>query len=149
MQRFLAAYAGTATVMVALDLLWLGVIAQPLYQQGIGHLMAEQPVVPVAVLFYLLYALGVVVFAVAPQLAPATPRGWAATLGMAVRLHRLRHLRPDQPGHAEGLAAGPVADRHGVGHGGQHRLGRRRQGRAGLGHAGLTRPAGCVVQSAA
>ena len=83
MQRFLAAYAGTATVMVALDLLWLGVIAQPLYQQGIGHLMAEQPVVPVAVLFYLLYALGVVVFAVAPQLAPATPRGWAATLGMA------------------------------------------------------------------
>ena len=40
MQRFLAAYAGTATVMVALDLLWLGVIAQPLYQQGIGHLMA-------------------------------------------------------------------------------------------------------------
>jgi uncharacterized membrane protein len=40
-------------------------------------------VVPVAVLFHLLYALGVVVFAVAPQLAPATPRGWAATLGMA------------------------------------------------------------------
>jgi len=83
MNRYVAAYAGTATVMVALDLLWLGVIAKPLYQQGIGHLMAEQPVVPVAVLFYVLYAVGVVVFAVAPQLAPATPRGWAETLGMA------------------------------------------------------------------
>jgi uncharacterized membrane protein len=60
MNRYVAAHAGTATVMVALDLLWLGVIAKPLYQQGIGHLMAEQPVVSVAVLFYLLYALGVI-----------------------------------------------------------------------------------------
>jgi len=86
MNRYLAAYAGTATVMVALDLLWLGVIAKPLYQQGIGHLMTDQPIVPVAVLFYLLYALGVVLLAVAPQLAPATPRGWAETLGMAALL---------------------------------------------------------------
>ncbi len=83
MNRFVAAYAGTATVMVILDLVWLGIIAKPLYQEGIGHLMAEQPLVPVAVVFYLLYALGVVVFAVAPQLAPAAPRGWAETLGMA------------------------------------------------------------------
>ncbi|WP_302173750.1 DUF2177 family protein [uncultured Hydrogenophaga sp.] len=83
MNRFVAAYAGTATVMVILDLVWLGIIAKPLYQEGIGHLMAEQPLVPVAVVFYLLYALGVVVFAVAPQLAPAAPRGWVETLGMA------------------------------------------------------------------
>jgi uncharacterized membrane protein len=83
MNRYLAAYAGTAIVMVVLDLLWLGVVAKPMYQQGIGHLMAERPVIPVAVLFYLLYAAGVVVFAVAPQLAPAASRGWAETLGMA------------------------------------------------------------------
>lgn len=83
MNRFVAAYAGTATVMVILDLLWLGIVAKPLYQEGIGHLMAEQPLLPVAVVFYLLYALGVVVLAVAPQLAPAAPRGWAETLGMA------------------------------------------------------------------
>lgn len=83
MTKFLAAYAATITVMLVLDVLWIGVIAKPLYQQGIGHLMAEQPVVPVAVLFYVLYAVGVVVFAVAPQLAPALPRGWAETLGMA------------------------------------------------------------------
>jgi uncharacterized membrane protein len=63
--------------------LWLGVIAKPLSQQGIGHLMAEQSVVPAAVLFYLLYAVAVVVFAVAPQLAPAAPRSWAETLGKA------------------------------------------------------------------
>jgi uncharacterized membrane protein len=78
--RFLLAYVATATVMVALDLLWLGVIARPIYQQGIGHLMAERPIVPVAMLFYAVYALGLVVFAVAPQ--SDTPR-WATTLGSA------------------------------------------------------------------
>ncbi len=68
-----AAYAATATVMVALDLLWLGVIAKTLYRQGIGHLMAERPHLLVAVLFYALFALGLVVFAIVPN--AATP-GW-------------------------------------------------------------------------
>ncbi len=66
MKVLLAAYAGTLIVLVGLDLLWLGVVAKPLYQQGIGHLMAEKPNVPVALLFYLLFALGLVLFAVEP-----------------------------------------------------------------------------------
>ena len=79
MNRYLAAYLGTAIVMVALDMLWLGVVAKPMYQQGIGHLMAESPRVGVAVLFYLLYVVGVVIFAVSPQHDGA---GWATTLAM-------------------------------------------------------------------
>ncbi len=66
MTRYAAAYAATAIVMIALDLLWLGVIAKPLYQQGIGHLMAARPNIGVAVLFYAVFALGIMVFAVAP-----------------------------------------------------------------------------------
>jgi uncharacterized membrane protein len=66
--------------MVGLDMLWLGVIAKPIYQQGIGHLMADKPNVPVAVLFYALFGLGLVVFAVLPA-GPAP--GWGKTLGMA------------------------------------------------------------------
>jgi uncharacterized membrane protein len=80
MKQFLAAYAGTAIVMVALDMLWLGFIARPLYQEGIGHLMAGQPRIGIAVLFYLVYALGVVIFAVAPQHQGSS---WAATLTSA------------------------------------------------------------------
>ena len=79
MNKYVASYAGTAIVMVALDMLWLGLIAKPLYQQGIGHLMAERPNVGVAVLFYLLYALGVVIFAVSPQ---HNRSSWAMTLTM-------------------------------------------------------------------
>ena len=80
MNKYLAAYGGTAVVMVALDLIWLGVIAKPLYQQGLGHLMAASPNVPVAVVFYLLFAVGLVIFAVAPHTAP---HSWATTLTMA------------------------------------------------------------------
>lgn len=64
MTKFFAAYAATITVMLVLDVLWIGVVAKPLYQQGIGHLMAEQPRLGVAVAFYLMYAVGLVVFAV-------------------------------------------------------------------------------------
>jgi uncharacterized membrane protein len=77
MTRLLVSWAATLALMVALDLLWLGVVARPVYQQGIGHLMAEQPRVPVAVLFYLLYAAGIMVFAVAPG------GGWGRTLTAA------------------------------------------------------------------
>jgi uncharacterized membrane protein len=77
--KYVAAYAGTAIVMLALDMLWLGLIAKPLYQQGIGHLMAERLNVGVAAVFYLLYALGVAIFAVAPQYHDSS---WAMTLTM-------------------------------------------------------------------
>jgi len=80
MKRHLAAYAGTLIVMVGLDLLWLGIIAKPIYQQGIGHLMTDKPNVPAAVLFYALFAIGLVVFSVLPD--GAAP-GWGKTLGMA------------------------------------------------------------------
>lgn len=80
MNKYLAAYAGTAIVMVLLDMLWLGVIAKPIYQQGIGHLMADKPNVAVAMVFYALFALGIVIFAVAPQSGGA---GWSTTLAMA------------------------------------------------------------------
>ncbi len=52
--------------MVAIDLVWLGLIAKPIYQQGIGHLMAAEPKLVAGALFYLLYPVGLMVFAVMP-----------------------------------------------------------------------------------
>jgi uncharacterized membrane protein len=77
MSKYLAAYGATAVVMIAIDLVWLGLIAKPLYQNGIGHLMADKPNIPVAVVFYLLYALGLMIFAVVPQQSAA---GWSRAL---------------------------------------------------------------------
>jgi uncharacterized membrane protein len=61
------AYGATAVVMIVLDLIWLGIIAKPLYQQSIGHLMADSLHIAPAALFYLLFPLGLVLFAVMPH----------------------------------------------------------------------------------
>lgn len=73
----IAAYATTVVVLIALDSLWLGVIAKPIYQQGIGHLMATRPNLAVALLFYAVFAAGLLLFAVAPG---GVPGSWGKTL---------------------------------------------------------------------
>jgi uncharacterized membrane protein len=67
MTRYLAAYASTLLVMVLVDLVWLGILVRPLYQRGIGHLMAEQANLPFAGLFYLMYTFGIVYLGIAPN----------------------------------------------------------------------------------
>lgn len=66
MIKYFASYITIALVMLALDVLWLGFIAKPLYQQGIGHLMAAQPNLIVATVFYLVYAAGLMMFVILP-----------------------------------------------------------------------------------
>ncbi len=63
--------------MLLLDLIWLGFIARPLYAAGIGHLMADKPNWIAAALFYLVYAAGLLWFAVRPFDAAA---GWQTPL---------------------------------------------------------------------
>ena len=77
MPKHAATFAATAIVMIALDLLWISVVARSLYQQGIGHLMAERPNLVVALLFYAVFALGLCVFVVWPQDSAAP---WGRTL---------------------------------------------------------------------
>ena len=67
--KYAAAYAMTLTVLLVLDLLWLGVVARPMYQQGIGHLMAENANFRAAVVFYLVYVLGLLQFGLVPNVA--------------------------------------------------------------------------------
>lgn len=78
--KYIAAYAGTLLVLTALDMLWLGIFAKAKYEAAIGHLLAPQTNVTVAVLFYCLFALGLVLFAVVPN---AYSSDWGKTLGSA------------------------------------------------------------------
>ena len=80
MNKYLVGYAAMVVVMLALDMLWLGVVAKSLYQNAIGHLMADKPKVAVALAFYLVYALGLMAFVLAPD---AAETAWGRTLLMA------------------------------------------------------------------
>ncbi|MGY4492754.1 DUF2177 family protein [Pseudomonas sp. TE3610] len=66
MKKALIAYVSTLLVILILDALWLGVLMSPTYKQMLGSLMRDKPLLGPAAGFYLLYALGVVVFAVWP-----------------------------------------------------------------------------------
>ena len=77
MTRYLAAYAVCIVVMLLLDLLWIGVVARPWYQQGIGHLMAERFNGLAAAAFYAVYGFGLVYFVVLPDGASTS---WGKTV---------------------------------------------------------------------
>jgi uncharacterized membrane protein len=53
-------------VFFALDMLWLVVIAKDIYQKYMGHLMRPMPNWPVAITFYLLFIVGLIIFAIYP-----------------------------------------------------------------------------------
>jgi uncharacterized membrane protein len=79
MNKYLAGFTAVALVMVALDMLWLGVIAKSIYQEAIGHLMADKPGVAAASAFYAIYAMGLVVFVLVPHVDETL---WGHTLLM-------------------------------------------------------------------
>ncbi len=62
MIRYLVAYAVTVVIFFALDFTWLGFVASGLYKAKMGDLLAARPNIPVAVVFYLLYVVGLVIF---------------------------------------------------------------------------------------
>jgi uncharacterized membrane protein len=62
------AYAAALLTMVALDALWLGVIAGDFYRDALGPLMADAVNLPAAAAFYLLYPIGLMAFVVGPRL---------------------------------------------------------------------------------
>ena len=83
MTKLLLPWLAIVATMMALDVLWIGVVARPLYSRGIGHLMAGQPNFVAAAAFYLLFAGGVMAFVVLPR-APGHWRrvaAWGALFG--------------------------------------------------------------------
>jgi uncharacterized membrane protein len=73
MRAAITAYISGLLVMVVLDAAWLSFATSKLYKPGIGHLMAASPVIPAAILFYLIYAGGVTYLITLPALAGGGP----------------------------------------------------------------------------
>ncbi|MCJ7491692.1 MAG: DUF2177 family protein [Dehalococcoidia bacterium] len=60
-------YLLTAMVFFGIDLVWLGLVAKNMYNRNIGHLMSSQVNWVAAVVFYLAFIVGILVFAVYPS----------------------------------------------------------------------------------
>lgn len=68
MIRYLWTYGATLVAFLAIDLVWLGFIARNFYRDQLGTLMLDRPSLAIGLGFYVLFAAGIVVFAVTPGL---------------------------------------------------------------------------------
>jgi uncharacterized membrane protein len=72
--RYVVLYLATLIVLIPVDFLFLGVIAKGLFASEVGDMLGELRPVP-AILFYLLYVAGILIFVSGP-----TSANWQSTL---------------------------------------------------------------------
>ncbi len=65
---FLKMYLVAFIIFLAIDAVWLGLIAPKFYKNQIGHLMSSSPNLIAALVFYLLFIVGLVYFAIMPAI---------------------------------------------------------------------------------
>lgn len=64
--KFAIGYLLTTVVFFAIDILWLGVIAKDMYNKMLGHLMAPNVNWTAALIFYLIFIVGIFLFSIVP-----------------------------------------------------------------------------------
>lgn len=76
---FIKLYFIALPVFFAIDMIWLGVISKNLYKEQLGYLMAPSVNWVAAIIFYLLFIVGLVVFVISPAVDKSS---WMVALGM-------------------------------------------------------------------
>ncbi len=77
MKTLALSYIVALVVLAILDGIWLGVVSREFYKARLGHMLLDQPIWSVAILFYLIHAAGIAVFAVPPAVSAGT---WSSAL---------------------------------------------------------------------
>ena len=81
---FLKLYLFTVPVFFVIDLLWLGVVAKNFYRKNLGYILSPNVNWTAAIIFYLIYIVGILIFAVLPGIAKDSLRHaalWGALFG--------------------------------------------------------------------
>ena len=66
MMTYVAGYFAALFVFVVLDMAWLAAMASRLYRPTLGNILIADVNLPPAIMFYLFYPVGLVVFALIP-----------------------------------------------------------------------------------
>ncbi len=83
--EFIKHYLVVAGIFVAIDAIWLTLIASKFYKKELGDLLLKKAKLGPAVVFYVLYVVGILYFAVDPALKAGTlssALGHGALLGL-------------------------------------------------------------------
>lgn len=68
MIKYIAAYVATLVVFAAVDSVWLTLTANTLYKPTLGDILLPQFLPAPAIAFYLIFMVGVVIFAITPAI---------------------------------------------------------------------------------
>jgi uncharacterized membrane protein len=79
--KLIQLYIATAILFFAIDILWLGVIAKNFYNKHLGRFFRERVNWTAAIIFYSLFILGIMIFAILPGTSSAS-LGRTVTLGV-------------------------------------------------------------------
>lgn len=77
MKTLAVSYLVALVVLAILDGLWLGLVSREFYKARLGQMLLDTPIWSVAILFYLVHAAGIAVFAVPLALNAGT---WTSAL---------------------------------------------------------------------
>lgn len=66
--KLISQFLVVLVVFFAIDLFWLGVVAKNLYSRYLGYLMAPQVNWTAAIIFYILFIIGLMIFVLLPAL---------------------------------------------------------------------------------
>lgn len=77
MKSLFVGYLAALAALAVLDALWLGLVSRKFYKARLGQLLLDRPLWSVAILFYLIHAAGIAVFAVPPAVTAGT---WTAAV---------------------------------------------------------------------
>ena len=69
---FLAGYFAALVAFVGVDMVWLSVTVERLYRPALGNILAADVNLPAAIAFYLIFPIGLVIFAVLPAVRSET-----------------------------------------------------------------------------
>lgn len=76
--QMLRNFAITFVVFMAIDLVWLGFIAKNLYSKYLGYIMTDKVNWGAAILFYVLFIIGLLFFVISPAL---DKNSWTYAIG--------------------------------------------------------------------
>lgn len=68
MSKYFLTYIIVLTIFLAIDAIWLGLIAKKFYFSNLGYILADRPNMVAAGLFYSLYVIGILIFSTIPAL---------------------------------------------------------------------------------
>ncbi len=79
MSDFIIRYLIAGALFAVIDGIWLSFVANKLYRSQLGSLLLDKPNLPAAIVFYLVFLVGLVVFVINPAMQS---NDWKVALGL-------------------------------------------------------------------